>query len=79
MLRRQPFVPFRLTLLDGRVFRVDYPEALALAPGDRTVIHFEGGQDDSMFTIIELLHVTTLEPLRIPGMTLPKTKRRSRK
>ena len=63
MLRNQPFRPFKLVLIDGREFTVDHPEWAALPPGGRTLLHFTPGETDSHVTFIDLLHVSTLEPL----------------
>jgi hypothetical protein len=63
MLRSQPFRPFKMVLIDGREFRVNHPEFVALVPGDRTVLHFTPAVPESHVTFIDLLHVSTLEPL----------------
>jgi len=63
MLKNQTFRPFKLVLIDGREFLVNHPEFLAVAPGDRTILHFEPGENDSYVTFIDALHVSTLEPL----------------
>lgn len=67
-MKLQPFQPFKLVLTDGREFHVDHPELLVMVPGERTAIHFVPTETDSTFSIIDLLHVTTLEPLdeRLP-------------
>ena len=58
--RTQPFKPFRIHLSDGRDFDVPHPEFLWPTPGGRTV--FVATSPDAA-AIVDLLHVTSLEPL----------------
>ena len=64
VLRAQPFKPFDLRLTDGQVIHVPHPEYAAPSPSGRTVVVFEPGETDEYFRVIDLLHVTTLEPRR---------------
>ncbi len=41
-IRRQPFRPFRLLLVDGREFRVDHPEFAAIDRRGREVTFYAG-------------------------------------
>ena len=64
MLRAVPFQPFNIRIADGQSIRVDHPEFAVPSPSGRTVIVFEPGDDDDHMRIIDLLLVTTLEPVR---------------
>jgi hypothetical protein len=67
-LRERPFWPLRIALTDGRVFEVRHPELVL--PGRRSAIigipapgETEALYDDRI--TIDLLHIVSLEPLRI--------------
>jgi hypothetical protein len=65
-LRRQPFVPFRLTLTEGSSYEVRHPEMCM--PGRRSVIlGFPApGDPDLLYDrsiTVDLLHIVKLEPL----------------
>jgi len=40
-LRAVPFEPFRVRVVDGREYRVDHPEFMAIAPDGRRVVVFD--------------------------------------
>jgi hypothetical protein len=57
-LRRQPFRPFTIKLVDGRKFEINHPEFVSVSANERgrdLVIH-----EDRMHRI-DLLHVTEVE------------------
>jgi hypothetical protein len=57
-LRTQPFLPFRLHLTDGRTFRVQHPELLALGVTGRTVVYVNPDENDRIVIVNTLLGVT---------------------
>ncbi len=74
VLRRRPFRPFRLVVSSGFTFEVRHP-ALCV-PGRRSV--FVGtpapGEVEPVydrFTIVDLAHVTHIEPLEPPAAVAP--------
>lgn len=62
-LKATPFVPFKLSLQDGREFVVDHPELLVILPDKRTGIHARRVGQDFEFTWIELPLVATMQPV----------------
>ena len=54
----RPFVPFTITLADGRKLTVVHNEFLAFFPSGRAVMLTH---NDDRFTLIDLLHVTSVE------------------
>jgi hypothetical protein len=54
----RPFVPFTVSLADGRKFPVMHNEFMAIAPGARTAMIF---YDDDRFTLIDLLMITAID------------------
>lgn len=64
LLLKQPFVPFKLSLQDGREFVVAHPELLVILPDNRTGIHARRAGDDFDYTWIELPLVATMEPVK---------------
>ncbi len=60
MHQGRPFRPFRVHLADGRHFEVLHPEFLAHTLSGRTVMI---AQPDESFAIVDLLLVTSLEPI----------------
>jgi hypothetical protein len=70
----RPFVPFTLTMADGRKLPVPHNEFLSVSPSGRFAVLTHA--DDS-FTGIELLLVTTVE-VRVKGSAAPakRTKKR---
>jgi hypothetical protein len=68
-LRRQPFVPFRLTLTEGSTYEVRHPE-MCLAGRRSAVLGFPKPGDTELLydrsVTIDLLHVVKLEPLEMP-------------
>ncbi len=65
LLRKRPFVPFRIHLTDGTVFEIRHPEMVM--PGVRTAII--GVPADPLVPlyarteVVSLLHIVRLEPL----------------
>lgn len=57
----RPFTPFRVHIADGRHLDVRHPEFLAHTPAGRTIMI---AADEDSFEVIDLLLVTSLEPLR---------------
>lgn len=56
---KQPFVPFTVSLGDGRQFFVGHPENIMItAEASRTFIVAESGED---YSIIDLLLVTSID------------------
>ena len=60
MHQARPFRPFRVHMADGRHLDVQHPEFLAHTPAGRTVMI---AQPDERFEVIDLLLVTSLEPI----------------
>jgi hypothetical protein len=54
-----PFRPFNIHMADGRSFHVPHPDFMSMSPTGRTVIVFEGGEEN--FHILDLLLMTELE------------------
>jgi hypothetical protein len=55
----EPFVPFTISLGDGRQFYVRHPDAIWITPeATRTIFVSEGGED---YSIIDLLLVTSVD------------------
>jgi hypothetical protein len=67
LLRAHPFVPFRVTLTDGRQFDVRHPD-MAM-PGRRFVVigipETDGGDYVGRTITVALVHLTSLEPLEL--------------
>ena len=65
MLRRQPFIPFRLHLSDGRHFVISRPE-LVFVGGSVTVIGIVRNVTNEFWdepVIVANRHITSLEPV----------------
>ena len=60
MQQARPFRPFRVHMADGRHLDVVHPEFLAHTPTGRTVMI---ARPDESFEVIDLLLVTSLEPI----------------
>lgn len=54
----RPFVPFTITLADGRKLTVVHNEFLYFFPSGRAVML---AHNDDRFTLIDLLHVTAVD------------------
>ena len=67
MLKSEPFRPFVIRLSAGRAIPVNHPEWAVPSPSKRTFVFFEPGEEYEYFRIIDLLHVTTLEPANGSG------------
>ena len=72
MHQARPFTPFRVHVADGRHLDVGHPEFLAHIPTGRTIMI---ARPDESFEVIDLLLVTSLEP--IDGK--PRSRRQRRK
>ncbi len=46
VIRRQPFQPFRMVMVDGRSFTVDHPEFVAISRRGRSVTFYS--QDNTL-------------------------------
>jgi hypothetical protein len=67
LLRRQPFLPFRLVMSSGQTYEVRHPEMAMLTRTDLLVgLDDPGDGIPTEFKICSLLHVTAVEPLRTP-------------
>ena len=60
MHQARPFSPFRVHMADGRHLDVSHPEFLAHTPTGRTIMI---ARPDESFEVIDLLLVTSLEPI----------------
>jgi hypothetical protein len=69
-LKREPFIPFRMVLSNGRTFEVQHPEMVMLGRtwvvvGDLVLV------DDfplpENYVTIALVHINLIEPLRSPS------------
>ncbi len=60
MYQTRPFRPFRVHMADGRHLDVAHPEFLAQTPTGRTVMI---ARPDESFEVVDLLLVTSLEPI----------------
>jgi hypothetical protein len=68
-LRRRPFTPLRLFISDGSAYDIRHPELCV--PGHRSVfVGFPGPESAEpvydRYAIVDLAHVTRLEPLPLP-------------
>ncbi len=54
----RPFVPFSISLADGRKFPVRHNEFLAIFPSGHTAMVFH---DDDRFTLVDLPMITALD------------------
>jgi hypothetical protein len=61
-IRRQPFRPFQLVLVDGRAFSVDHPEFVAIDRRGREVT-FYAGDNTQHFIDSGLIAEIVLSPL----------------
>ena len=73
LLKAKPFVPFKLSLQNGREFVVHHPELLVILADKRTGIHGRRVGDDFEFTWIELPLVATMQPI-LNGKHKPKSR-----
>ena len=72
MHQARPFIPFRVHMADGRHLDVGHPEFLAHTPAGRTIMI---ARPDESFEVIDLLLVTSLEPID----SKPRSRRQRRK
>lgn len=72
-IRRQPFRPFQLVLVDGRAFSVDHPEFVAIDRRGREVT-FYAGDNTQHFIDSGLIAEIVLTPLEeSAGAQSPKS------
>jgi hypothetical protein len=62
LLRAKPFVPFRIHLSDGTVYRIPHPDLVAVAIASATVSFPDTG-GDLLTEIVAMRHVVRLEPI----------------
>jgi hypothetical protein len=60
MLSASPFEPFRVCISDGKELDVRHPDYLLRTPGKQHIMVFTSPE---RFQLIDLRHVTRLEPL----------------
>jgi hypothetical protein len=67
-LHKEPFVPFRLVMTDGKTFDIRHPELLMVGRRTATVGLTAKPEDDyyDLTAIVDLMHVIRLEPLAKP-------------
>ena len=67
LLRKRPFMPFRLIMSSGEQYDVRHPEMAFLTRTD-LFVGVDIADDDvpANFKICSLLHVTAIEPLNVP-------------
>ena len=72
---RRPFVPFIITMADGRKLNVIHHEFMAFFPSGRSAMLTHA---DDRFTLIDLLMVTTvdIDPKYRTGRSKPAAKKR---
>jgi hypothetical protein len=61
-MRAQPFRPFQVKLADGRTFRIDHPEFIAVSPNGREMVIY----DNEGMSLIEMLMVVEVRMARSP-------------
>ena len=74
-LKATPFVPFKLSLQDGREFVVRHAELLVILADKRTGIHARRVGNEFEFTWIELPLVATMQPV-VNGKHKPRSRRK---
>ena len=67
---KRPFVPFTITMADGRKLKIIHNEFLMLSPRGRFAILFHS---DERFTLIDLLTVTTVDVDPLHATRRPKS------
>jgi hypothetical protein len=68
LLRRRPFVPFRIHLDEGTTYEVRHPELVMVSVG-AAIVGFPDPSHPGMYTsheIVSLRHIARLEPLEAP-------------
>jgi hypothetical protein len=59
----QPFRPFTVKLVDGKVFTVHHPENIAIGLGGRDMVVM----DEEGMHLLEAIQVELMEPIAQPG------------
>lgn len=65
-LRRQPFLPFKLTLTEGSTYEVRHPELCMVGRRSAVIGFSTPGDPDLLYdrrVDVDLLHIVKLEPL----------------
>jgi hypothetical protein len=57
-LRRQPFKPFTITLVEGRSYEIRHPELVAIGPKGRQAIIVH---EDESWSVVEPLLILSLD------------------
>ena len=68
VVRRKPFVPFRITLTEGSTYEVRHPE-FCMVSRDSVIIGLPNGDPESFAestVIVDVSHVVKLEPMDLP-------------
>ena len=63
LLRAQPFVPFRMHLLDGTVYQINHPELVMVGIAS-AIVAFPDEQRPELYSsweIVDLRHIVRLE------------------
>jgi hypothetical protein len=69
LLRRRPFVPFRIHLDEGTTYEVRHPELVMVSVG-AAIVGFPDPSHPGMYAsheIVALRHIARLEPLEAPA------------
>ncbi len=69
LLRRRPFVPFRIYLDEGTIYQVNHPEMVIVSTAS-AVIAFPDTTVPGLaqrYQIVALRHIARLEPLEAPA------------
>ncbi|HWG43653.1 MAG TPA: hypothetical protein VN688_12770 [Gemmataceae bacterium] len=71
LVRRKPFVPFRVITSDGTIYEINHPD-LVMAGLSSVIIGYPSEQEPhaySRYDIVSLRHVVRLEPREEPAET----------
>jgi hypothetical protein len=69
LLRRQPFVPFRIHQAEGTIYEVHHPEMVIVSVGS-AVVAFPDERTSGLaerYEIVALRHIARLEPMDAPA------------
>ena len=58
--KRQPFIPFNIRVVDGRVFKIDHPDFLVRSRDAKTLRFV---MEDDRVVAIDVAQITRLEPV----------------
>ena len=65
-MRAQPFRPFHVKLADGRTFRIDHPEFIAVSPNGREMVIYDD-EGMNLIGMLRVVEVRAAEPQEKPG------------